>query len=128
MEYNTKKWRGVATLLLLAFVLYCVAQNLGATAAALGNFIGLFAPLVMGCVLAFLLNLPMSFLERHLWQNTSNPRLQKLRRPVSLLGAFVFHWSAPVVFFAMRSDNILKTVIALPRVFSGKWIRNVTRD
>lgn len=48
--------------------------------------------------------------------------------PLGLLGAFVFHWSAPVVFFAMRSDNILKTVIALPRVFSGKWIRNVTRD
>ena len=110
MEYNTKKWRGVAALLLLAFVLYCVAENLGATAAALGNFIGLFAPLVMGCVLAFLLNLPMSFLERHLWQNTSNPRLQKLRRPVSLLGAFVFICAVVSAVVALVLPELARTI------------------
>lgn len=48
--------------------------------------------------------------------------------PLGLLGAFVFHWSAPVVFFAMRSDNIIKVIIALPRILSGKWIRNITRN
>ena len=48
--------------------------------------------------------------------------------PLGLLGAFVFHWSAPLVFFAMRSDNIIKVLIALPRILSGKWIRNITRD
>ena len=48
--------------------------------------------------------------------------------PLGILGAFVFHWSAPVVFFAMRSDSIVKIFIAIPRILSGKWIRNVTRD
>lgn len=48
--------------------------------------------------------------------------------PLGLLGAFVFHWSAPMVFFAMRSDNIIKVLISIPRILSGKWIRNITRE
>lgn len=110
MEYNTKKWRGAAALLLLAFLLYCVAQNLGKTMEILGIFFGLFSPLLMGCALAFLLNLPMSFLERHLWQNTQNPRLQRLRRPVSLLGAFVFICAVVSAVVALVLPELASTI------------------
>jgi len=48
--------------------------------------------------------------------------------PLGLVGAFVLHWSAPVVFFLMRSDNIVKAIVCLPRILSGRWIRNVTRE
>lgn len=48
--------------------------------------------------------------------------------PLGLLGAFVFHWSAPVVFFCMRSDSLIKSIAGLVRLRSKKWIRVVTRD
>jgi len=47
--------------------------------------------------------------------------------PLGLLGGFVFHWSAPLVFFCMRCDNIVKSIVGLFRLRSGKWIRVVTR-
>lgn len=48
--------------------------------------------------------------------------------PLGVLGAFVLHWSAPVVFVLLRSDNIVKTFIGLARVKSGKWVRVLTRE
>lgn len=48
--------------------------------------------------------------------------------PLAALGAFVFHCSAPMVFFLMRSDYLVKLVIGLARVRSGRWIRTLTRD
>lgn len=48
--------------------------------------------------------------------------------PLAALGAFVFHCSAPAVFFLMRSDYFVKLAIGLVRVRSGRWIRTLTRD
>ena len=48
--------------------------------------------------------------------------------PLGLLTGFVLHWSAPVVFFFLRCDNIVKSIAGLIRLRSGKWIRVVTRE
>jgi len=34
---------------------------------------------------------------------------------------------APVVYIVLRSDEIIKLLIGLPRIWSGRWIRDVTR-
>ena len=47
---------------------------------------------------------------------------------LGLLTGFVLHWSAPVVFFFLRCDNIVKSIAGLIRLRSGKWIRVVTRE
>ncbi len=48
--------------------------------------------------------------------------------PLGLISAFVLHLSAPVVFFCMRLDNVIKSIAGLIRLRSGKWIKIVTRD
>ena len=48
--------------------------------------------------------------------------------PMGFVSAFIFKWPITVVFFIMKSDEILKSLIAVGRVISGKWIRNVTRN
>ena len=53
--------------------------------------------------------------------------LWALAIPLGLLGGFVFHWSAPVVFFCLRCDNIVKSVLGFIRLCSGRWVRVVTR-
>lgn len=44
------------------------------------------------------------------------------------VGAFYFHWSVPVVYMILMSDEIIKVPICLKRYFSYKWLKDVTRD
>lgn len=48
--------------------------------------------------------------------------------PLGFVSAFILKWPIPVVFFIMKSDEIIKSLVAIGRVLSGKWVRNVTRD
>lgn len=48
--------------------------------------------------------------------------------PLAALGAFVWHLPAGAVFFLMRSDYLIKLVLGMLRVHSGRWIRTLTRD
>ena len=48
--------------------------------------------------------------------------------PLTLLAAFVWNVSLPLVFLATRIDQTFKWIIALIRLRGDKWIKNVTRD
>lgn len=47
--------------------------------------------------------------------------------PLSLLGAFVFHWPPIIVFIILKSDQILKCFVAVVYVNSYRWIKKLTR-
>lgn len=44
------------------------------------------------------------------------------------VAAFIFHWSVPVVYVILMSDEVIKIPITFKRFFSYKWIKDVTRD
>ncbi len=48
--------------------------------------------------------------------------------PLGAVGGLVLSLSIPVTYFLLRSDEVLKAVVCLFRLKSGKWMRNVTRD
>ena len=48
--------------------------------------------------------------------------------PLGFIAAFILNWPVAVVFFIVKSDEIIKSIISVIRVFSGKWVRNLTRD
>ena len=48
--------------------------------------------------------------------------------PLSFLSAFVFKWPVPVTFFILKSDQISKCLVAIPKVNRYKWIKELTRD
>jgi putative MATE family efflux protein len=43
------------------------------------------------------------------------------------LAGFVFHWSVPVVYIILMSDEIIKLPLTALRYRSRKWLNNVTR-
>ncbi|GHU65357.1 hypothetical protein AGMMS49983_12920 [Clostridia bacterium] len=45
--------------------------------------------------------------------------------PLSMPGTFVFNWSAPLVFFILKSDQITKCFVAIVKVSRGKWVREI---
>lgn len=48
--------------------------------------------------------------------------------PLAFLSAFVFKWPVPVTFFILKSDQITKCFVAIPKVNRYKWIRELTHD
>lgn len=46
--------------------------------------------------------------------------------PLGLCAGFLFKWSPPLVLLALRSDEIIKFLVATVRIQRGKWIRDVT--
>ena len=53
--------------------------------ADIASFLSLFSALFLGCIMAFVLNIPMRFFERHFFPRTKNRFLRKLRRPLCIL-------------------------------------------
>lgn len=48
--------------------------------------------------------------------------------PIALLGAFVLKVPIYILALLITTEEIVKAIIALPRIKSGKWIKNVVDD
>lgn len=81
------KWViGIATACIL---IYLGVRHIDAVVGTVLWVIGLITPLLLGFVLALILNVPMRFFESHLWRKTKKTGLRKLRRPVSFLFSII---------------------------------------
>ena len=65
-------------------------RNIDALADAFSWCLGVAMPLIVGCAIAMIVNVPMRFLEVYLWKNSQNPFLNKVRRPVAFLLSLLF--------------------------------------
>lgn len=48
--------------------------------------------------------------------------------PFGFIGAFVWKLPVAAVFLIIKSDEILKVIVSIIRIISGKWVRDLTRD
>ncbi len=93
MDFNAdkrkifKKW--IIGIVVTCILIYLGVKNIGVLAQAFSYVYGLVSPLVAGLAIALVLNVPMRFLENHLWKKSKNKRLSKLRRPVAYILSLV---------------------------------------
>jgi len=71
------------------FLLYLCHPLLVGAAGVIGSAIGAAGPLIIGCVIAYLINILMSFYERHYFPKTTKSAVIKSRRPVCMIAAMV---------------------------------------
>lgn len=96
MELNKENMRKIRWLIAFAVLLYLGIQNLAVVLKYVKLLWGLLLPFVLGGAMAFVLNVPMSFIERHLFgkvrekNNKAGKAASKLARPVSLVLSIVF--------------------------------------
>ncbi|MEG1557553.1 MAG: AI-2E family transporter [Oscillospiraceae bacterium] len=111
MELNNKTFRKLlllaAIIMLLCWGLYHPEKILE----LLGSISSVLTPFLIGGALAFILNVPMSFFERHLFRK--NARLQKLRKPISLVLSFLFCFAIIVFVCVAVIPELVKTVTIL---------------
>ena len=83
MEFNKKTVRTVALAAFAVLAGYWCLQNLSPIGKTLQALLSLASPFLLGCAIAFILNVPMRAVERHL--GSGGKRLAKLRRPVAFM-------------------------------------------
>ena len=77
------KWIiGVITACILIFL---GIRHIGHVAGAVTWLTDLTKPLLIGVILALFLNVPLGFIERHLFKKYPTPRKLKLKRPLAIL-------------------------------------------
>lgn len=83
MDFNRQTVKSLLLVVCGGIAFYAAVMRLSVVAHAVGWLLGIFAPLLLGCAIAFILNVPMRAIERHIL-----PRGKKngrLRRPAALL-------------------------------------------
>lgn len=82
MKINTKTCIRVG---ITAFLLYLCIHYWPSVSGFLGAIVGAASPLIIGCVIAYILNILMSLYERRFFPSAKGKIMQKCRRPVCLL-------------------------------------------
>lgn len=92
MELNRKTVKKLGGLIAFGVLLNAVVHNVSAVTGWLGALVGVLSPIVTGLVIAFVLNIPMSLLEKHLFRQRKgrvSAFFYRFRRPLSILLSFL---------------------------------------
>lgn len=107
-------------------VIFLAVQNVGVVAKAVSFCVSLVSPLLLGLALALILNVPMRFVEAHLWRKAKKPALQKLRRPLAFVISLLFILGvlAGVIWLVIPElvqaiKVIVESAVELVNTFSG---------
>ena len=84
MEWKKENLRGLLLVVCGGIAFYSLLQNLPAVAMAVGWVLGILGPFLLGGAMAFILNVPMRAIERHLFPVRPGKQI-KGRRPMALL-------------------------------------------
>lgn len=84
---RTAKW--IITVISICILIYLALSNLDVIAGAFNWLVKLFMPLIIGMVMALILNVPMRSMEKYLFARTTRPKLKKLRRPLAIVFSFL---------------------------------------
>ena len=82
MQWNKQNVKWLLLVVFAGIAFFCTLQNLGLVFAGFKSFLGILAPFLLGGAIAFILNVPMRAIERHL--SPGNRKVDKFRRPLAL--------------------------------------------
>lgn len=131
MEPNKTSLKRILGVITFALLLYWGLHHPGQIAGLFSGLFALVSPFIIGCAIAFIVNVPMRLLERHwprLWGSKYGPRQEKAKRPVCLVLAtlIVLGLIFALFFIVVPSlkDSISTFVAMLPQhmaTVEGWW-------
>lgn len=89
---DKKNMKNIMLLILFTVLLYVGLQNMDVVLDVVAGMISLVFPFLLGCAIAFVLNVPMSFIERNIFRKgkqKDHKIAQRISRPVSLIFAIL---------------------------------------
>lgn len=83
MEISKQTKKHLMQIIAFAILLYCGLEHFDVVIDAVRFVLGIVMPFIIGGAIAFVINVPMKRIEKHLF--TKNKKLEKWRRPVAYL-------------------------------------------
>lgn len=83
------EWKSCFRIAVSAFLLYLCITYWAVFAGFSVTFVSAAIPLLIGCVIAYIINILMSFYEKHYFPKSQKTGVVKSRRPVCMLTAFI---------------------------------------
>ena len=122
-----KLFRMICKLILFAGVIILGVMYSKEVLAAAKLLIGMLSPFLIGAALAFVLNLPASFIERKFFANWNNSKTAGLKRGISIILALLFVVALLVFGVLMVAPQLKITLKELGTVIPN-YFRDVVKD
>lgn len=81
--------RWIIGIITICIIIFLGIRYIDKLASAVVWLVNLFKPLLIGVVLALFLNVPLGFIERHLFRKHPTQRKLKIRRPLAIFLSFI---------------------------------------
>ena len=104
------EWRTCFKVCASVFLLFLCMTYWSSFTGFLGTLVGAAMPLLIGCVIAYIVNILMSFYEKHYFPKAKKPALIKSRRPVCMLAAFITLVVIVVLLFRLVVPELVASV------------------
>ena len=119
VELNKENMKKIRWLITFAVILYVGMQNLDVVLKYVNVLWGLLLPFAIGGALAFVLNVPMAFIERHLFgkarekEGKAGKAANRLARPVSLILSIVMVVLVVLVVVLVVAPELGRTLVSV---------------
>lgn len=116
MELNKKNILRLILIIFAAILFFTLVQNLDATTAVIGSILRILSPFILGICMAFIVNVPMRFLEVKVFAKAGkkHPKLwMRLHRPICLLMSILGILVILTIFMLMIIPEIRETIVTV---------------
>lgn len=137
MEVNDHRTKRALFLITFAVLLYLGVQNIHIVMKYVGAAIGLIIPFIVGGAIAFILNVPMKFIERVFFEKPKKygSRLaQKLARPISMLLSIFFVIAIIMIVVLVVAPELAATFMTVVKTIDKNlpilqaWLEEIFQD
>lgn len=112
MDLNKKNMKNIMLLIVFAVLFYVGVQRIESVAAGFSFVVSIVFPFLLGAAMAFILNVPMSFMEKRLFSKTKGTA-KKLKRPICLVLAILFVVAILWIVLLVVIPEVASTVASL---------------
>lgn len=133
MDLNKKNMKNIMLLIVFAVLFYVGVQRVESVAAGLSFVVSIVFPFLLGAAMAFILNVPMSFMEKRLFPKAKG-KTKKLKRPVCLVLAILFVVAILWIVLLVVIPEVASTVTSLSANIEAalvklqKWAMDIFED
>ena len=104
--------KNIMLLIVFAVLFYVGVQRIESVAAGFSFVVSIVFPFLLGAAMAFILNVPMSFMEKRLFSKTKG-KAKKLKRPICLVLAILFVVAILWIVLLVVIPEVASTVASL---------------
>lgn len=121
MENRFKTKQNVYLILIVLGIVLAFALNAKDVLVNFLGFLGIFKPIFLGCVIAFILNIVVSLWEKIFFPNTKNKYLQKSRRGICILLSFLSVLLILYLVYMLVVPQLSKSIAVISNKFPALY-------